>query len=64
MLTYLKKRLEERSTWCGLGAASTAALTTLANTSAPHALVQFLTYGIAASGIIAVMVPSQSDANG
>lgn len=57
MLTYLKARLCERSTWAGLGAAFAAALTTLANASVPHSLTTLLTYGIAVSGVIAVLVP-------
>ena len=63
IIDYLEARLAERSTWAGLGAAFTAALTTLAS-AAPHNLVTFLTYGIAACGVIAVLVPSQGNGNG
>ena len=59
MIAYLKQRLAERSTWAGLGAAFAAGLTTLANASVPHSLVEIMTYGVAVSGVIAVLVPAQ-----
>jgi hypothetical protein len=59
MIGYLRKRLGERSTWVGLGAACTSGLGALASVSGINpVIINSLAGGVALCGFLAALTPS------
>lgn len=59
MFGYLKRRLEERTTWAALGAACAASLGAMASVSGiSPVIINSLAAGVAISGFVGAMLPS------
>jgi uncharacterized membrane protein len=60
VMKFILQRMDERSTWAGIGAALGSAVPLLVSVAAPHDFVLFVTYSIVICGIIAALLPGGS----